>query len=73
MCCRISPLGGTGTPETKVCGMRVVRHWHRELPREAVDASSLAVFKARPEGALSNLIECKVSLPMAQGLALDGL
>jgi len=35
--------------------MRVVRHWHR-LPREAVDAPSLAVFKARLAGALSNLV-----------------
>ncbi|GAB0194857.1 mitochondrial enolase superfamily member 1 [Grus japonensis] len=32
----------------------VVRHWHR-LPREAVDASSLEVFKARLDGALDNL------------------
>ncbi|KFR06468.1 hypothetical protein N306_02393, partial [Opisthocomus hoazin] len=35
--------------------MRVVRHWNR-LPREAVDAPSLAVFKARLDGALSNLV-----------------
>ncbi|KFR09643.1 hypothetical protein N306_11230, partial [Opisthocomus hoazin] len=35
--------------------MRVVRHWHR-LPREAVDAPSLQVFKARLDGALSNLV-----------------
>ncbi|KFR11444.1 hypothetical protein N306_13421, partial [Opisthocomus hoazin] len=35
--------------------MRVVRHWH-SLPREAVDAPSLAVFKARLDGALSNLV-----------------
>ncbi|KFW71160.1 hypothetical protein AS28_13214, partial [Pygoscelis adeliae] len=35
--------------------MRVVRHWNR-LPREAVDAPSLEVFKARLDGALSNLI-----------------
>ncbi|KFR07367.1 hypothetical protein N306_14934, partial [Opisthocomus hoazin] len=35
--------------------MRVVKHWKR-LPREAVDASSLAVFKARLDGVLSNLV-----------------
>ncbi|KFP45970.1 hypothetical protein N323_04753, partial [Cathartes aura] len=35
--------------------MRVVRHWNR-LPREAMDAPSLEVFKARVDGALSNLI-----------------
>ncbi|KFR14925.1 hypothetical protein N306_07732, partial [Opisthocomus hoazin] len=35
--------------------MRVVRHWSR-LPREAVDTPSLAVFKARLDGALSNLV-----------------
>ncbi|KFR17961.1 hypothetical protein N306_15563, partial [Opisthocomus hoazin] len=35
--------------------VRVVRHWHR-LPREVVDAPSLAAFKARLDGALSNLV-----------------
>jgi len=35
--------------------MRVVKHWHR-LPREAVDASSLEVFKAGLDGALSSLV-----------------
>ena len=35
--------------------MRVVKHWHR-LPREAVAALSVEVFKARLDGALSNLI-----------------
>ncbi|KFO71009.1 hypothetical protein N303_09198, partial [Cuculus canorus] len=35
--------------------MRVVRHWHR-LPREAVDAPSLEVFKARLDGALGSLV-----------------
>ncbi|KFU92127.1 hypothetical protein M959_00598, partial [Chaetura pelagica] len=34
--------------------MRVVRHWN-SLSREAVDATSLEVFKARLNGALSNL------------------
>jgi len=35
--------------------MRVVRHWHR-LPREVLDVPSLQTFKARLDGALSNLI-----------------
>jgi len=35
--------------------MRVVKHWNR-FPREVVDAPSLAVFKARLNGALSNLV-----------------
>jgi len=35
--------------------MRVVRQWNR-LPREAVDVRSLAVFKARLDGALSNVV-----------------
>jgi len=52
--------------------MRVVRHWHR-LPREAVTAPSLAVFKARLDRALSSLVWWKVSLLMAGGLQPDGL
>ncbi|KAK4817243.1 hypothetical protein QYF61_005265 [Mycteria americana] len=39
----------------KLFTMRVVRHGNR-LPREGVDAPSLEVFKARLDGALSNLI-----------------
>jgi len=35
--------------------MRVVKHWPR-LPREAVAAPSVAVFKARLDEALSNLV-----------------
>ncbi|KFQ63328.1 hypothetical protein N334_12876, partial [Pelecanus crispus] len=35
--------------------MRLVKHWHR-LPREAVEAPSLATFQVRLDGALSNLI-----------------
>ena len=47
--------------------LRVLRHWHR-LPREGVAAPSLEVFKARLDGALSNLVRWKVSLVMARGL-----
>jgi len=39
----------------KFCTVRVVRPWHR-LPREAVSAPSLAVFKARLDGALSSVV-----------------
>jgi len=46
---------------------RVVRHWPR-LPREMIDAPSLGTFKARLDGALSNLIQLKMSLLMAGGL-----
>ncbi|KFP08985.1 hypothetical protein Z169_10477, partial [Egretta garzetta] len=35
--------------------MRVVRHWSR-LPRDVVEAPSLETFKARLDGALSNLV-----------------
>ena len=35
--------------------MMVVKHWNR-LPREAVDAAFLEVFKARLDGAQSNLV-----------------
>ncbi|KFV46191.1 hypothetical protein N341_12876, partial [Tyto alba] len=35
--------------------VRVVRYWNR-LHREALDAPSLEIFKARLAGALSNLI-----------------
>ena len=42
----------------------LVKHWHR-LPREAVGAPSLEVFKARLDGALNNLVRWEVSLPMA--------
>jgi len=41
--------------------MRVVRHWHR-LPREVVNAPSLETFKARLDGALSNVVWVKMSL-----------
>ena len=35
--------------------MTVVRHWNRS-PMEAVAAPSLEAFKARLDGALSNLV-----------------
>ena len=35
--------------------VRVVRHWNR-LPSEVVDVPTLEVFKARLDGALSNLV-----------------
>jgi len=43
------------------------------LPREAVAAPSLAVSKAMLDGALSSLVQWKVSLLMAGGLELDNL
>ncbi|KAK4823021.1 hypothetical protein QYF61_024823 [Mycteria americana] len=46
--------------------MRVVKHWHR-LPREVVDAPSLETFNVRLDGALSNLIQLKMSLLIAGG------
>jgi len=52
--------------------LMVVRPWLR-LPREAVAAPSLAGFKATLDGALSNLVWWKVSLPMAGGLELGDL
>jgi len=52
--------------------MRVVRHRNR-LPREVVDAPSLAVSKARLDRALWNLVWWKVSLAVAGGLELEYL
>jgi len=34
---------------------RVMRHWNR-MPRQAMDVPSLRVFKARLNGALSNML-----------------
>jgi len=47
--------------------MRVVKPWNG-LPREVVGAPSLEAFKARMDGALSNLIWLKMSLLTAGGL-----
>ena len=44
--------------------LRVVRPWHR-LPTEAAAAPSLGEFEASSDGALSNLVWWKVSLPIA--------
>jgi len=47
--------------------VRVVRHWQR-LPRGMIDVPSLETFRARLDGALSNLIQLKLSLLTAGGL-----
>ena len=52
--------------------MRMVRHWHR-LPSKSADASSLEAFRARLDGALSNLVKWELSLPIAGVLELDDL
>jgi len=52
--------------------VRVVSHWNRLL-KEAADAPSLEVFKARLDEALSNLVWWKLSLSVPEGLDLDDL
>ena len=42
-------------PLNRKSTVSVVRHWNK-LPRETVDAPSLDAFKARLDGALSNLV-----------------
>jgi len=44
--------------------MRVMKHWNW-LPREVGDAPSPETFLVRLDGALSNMIEWKISLSMA--------
>jgi len=48
--------------------VRVVKHWDR-LPREVVEAPSLETFKAKLDGALSNLVWLKMSPLTAGGWA----
>jgi len=50
----------------KFCTQRAVKNWHR-LPRVAVGAPSLEVFKARLDGALDSLSWWVAALPMAGG------
>jgi len=47
--------------------VRVVKHWNG-LPIEVVDAPSLETFKVRLDGALSKLVELKMSLFTAGGV-----
>ena len=47
--------------------VRLVKRWNG-LPREVVEAPSLETFKARLDGALSNLVYLKMSLRTAGGL-----
>ena len=49
-----------------------MRRW-KKFPKEAVAAPSLAVLKARLDGAVSNLVWWEVSLPVAGGLGPDDL
>ena len=52
--------------------VRVVSHWNK-LPREVMDFPSLEAFKARLNGALSNLVYWEVCLHIAEGAELDVL
>jgi len=47
--------------------VRVVKRWLR-LPREVVDAPFLGTFQARLDGALSSLVQLKMSLLTVGGL-----
>lgn len=51
--------------------LRVVSHRHR-LPREEMDAPSLATFQARLDRGSGNLLQVKMSLLIA-GVGLDEL
>jgi len=52
--------------------LRAVRPWPR-LHRGSVAALSLEVFRVRLDGALSNVVKWKVSLPMAGRLEREDL
>lgn len=52
--------------------VRMMRHWPW-LPREAIDALSLKMFKVRRDGILNNMVQWEVSLPMVGGLELGDL
>jgi len=47
--------------------VRVVKHWNR-FPREVVEAPTRETLEVRLDGALSNLMELKMSLLTAGGL-----
>ena len=53
--CKLEEGGFRLDIRKKFFTVRVVRHWNR-LPSEVVDAPSLEAFKARLDGALSNLV-----------------
>lgn len=54
----------------KLVIMMVVRHWNRLL-REVKDHSPLGVIKVKSDVILSNLVEWKVSLALAEGVEQD--
>ena len=44
--------------------VKIVKHWNK-LPSEVADAPSLEMLKARLDGALRNMVQREVSLPIA--------
>lgn len=50
----------------------MARHWE-QIPREAVDAPSLVMFKTRLDGAVSKPVWWEVSLVQADGRFLPAL
>lgn len=53
-----------GCDKKKSFAVGVVKYWNM-LPGEAVDAPSLKLFNGKLDDALSNLLQCKVSLSRA--------